>query len=506
MSDYLIVTDAVAPLSETDAASGALGLATALAAGGHRVAVVSQAEAALASRTPGLARRLRMVRGSVGGHPVELPLFEGRPTSSAAHLFLLGAPAADPERVSALLGSAAASLARDGVFSPTLVIGWGETSASALAEFGTAHSIFVLPDGAAGDPGEVRATGDGDDLGAGRSLLARGVMASDAIAVPSPSAAAALARRPEIAMRASDQPVAVVRFGADDPPHDPATDPTLPAHFSSDSLGGRLECRKALVRKLSLAAGPKTLVVGASLLDEARDGRTLLEALGQLTGLDVAVVLQPGRDRALTERAKLLAIQFPGKIALTPALAADAAGIGPRELLAGVDAMIFTDPADLTARAAALAARYGALPIAPEAGAFGDFLVDYDPGSATGTGLLYAPGDAFELVGALRRAIALRAGSEPWSALTLGLLRAAPRWAGTAALLAEAQVEIVAELGRIVVRGDELLGLTRGGILALGPRRPDVVSLRVGGREWARGELVTIEDQLGVRITELRPR
>jgi type III secretion system YscQ/HrcQ family protein len=74
------------------------------------------------------------------------------------------------------------------------------------------------------------------------------------------------------------------------------------------------------------------------------------------------------------------------------------------------------------------------------------------------------------------------------------------------AVLAEAPVEIVAEISRIAVRGDELLGLTRGAVLALGPRRPDVVSLRVGGREWARGELVTIDDQLGVRITELRRR
>jgi starch synthase len=434
MADYLIVADAVAPLSDTDAAAGALGLATALAAAGQRVAVVSQAEAAQASRQPGLARRLRMVRGSVGGHPVELPLFEGRPTSSAAHLFLLGAPPADRGRVSALLGSAAANLARDGVFSPSLVIGWGETSASALAEFGSARRIFVLPDGVAGDPlaeDGVEALAEHDDLGAGRSLLARGVMASDAIVVPSPSAEHALSRRAEIAMRASDQPVAVVRLGADDPPHDPATDPTLPAHYSADSLGGRLECRKALVRKLSLAAGPKTLVVGAPLLEEARDGKTLLEALGQLTGLDVAVVLQPGRDRALAERAKLLAIQFPGKIALT----SDSASVAPRELLAGVDAMIFTDPADLTARPASLAVRYGTLPIAPTTGAFGDFLVDYDPGSATGTGLLYAPRDAFELVGALRRAIALRASSEVWAALERGLLRAAPRWSGTAAML-----------------------------------------------------------------------
>lgn len=76
-----------------------------------------------------------------------------------------------------------------------------------------------------------------------------------------------------------------------------------------------------------------------------------------------------------------------------------------------------------------------------------------------------------------------------------------------AAVLASAPVEIVAELGRIALRGDEVLGLTSGSVLPLGPRRRDLVTLRVGGRIWARGELVHIEEELGVRITEvLRPR
>jgi type III secretion system YscQ/HrcQ family protein len=76
-----------------------------------------------------------------------------------------------------------------------------------------------------------------------------------------------------------------------------------------------------------------------------------------------------------------------------------------------------------------------------------------------------------------------------------------------AAVLAATPVEVVAELGRVSLRGDEVLGLTSGSVLPLGPRRRDLVTLRVGGRIWARGELVNIEEELGVRITEvLRPR
>jgi flagellar motor switch/type III secretory pathway protein FliN len=69
--------------------------------------------------------------------------------------------------------------------------------------------------------------------------------------------------------------------------------------------------------------------------------------------------------------------------------------------------------------------------------------------------------------------------------------------------LAAAPVEIVAELGRLTVRGDELVGLIEGGVLSLGVRRPTQIQLRVGGRVWALGELVAIDDELGVRITRL---
>jgi flagellar motor switch/type III secretory pathway protein FliN len=76
--------------------------------------------------------------------------------------------------------------------------------------------------------------------------------------------------------------------------------------------------------------------------------------------------------------------------------------------------------------------------------------------------------------------------------------------ADAARALAAASVEIVAEVGRLTVRGDELAGLVDGGVLALGPRRPAHVVLRVAGRVWAHGELVAIDDELGVRITQLK--
>ena len=72
-----------------------------------------------------------------------------------------------------------------------------------------------------------------------------------------------------------------------------------------------------------------------------------------------------------------------------------------------------------------------------------------------------------------------------------------------AKLLATAPVEVVAEIGRLTLRGDELAGLMKGGVLSLGPRRTEAIQLRVGGQPWAVGELVSLGDELGVRIVRL---
>ena len=72
-------------------------------------------------------------------------------------------------------------------------------------------------------------------------------------------------------------------------------------------------------------------------------------------------------------------------------------------------------------------------------------------------------------------------------------------------VLAAASIEVVAELGRVSLRGDELLGLAPGAVLAMGTGRTGIC-LRVGGEVWAEGEIVDIDGELGVRVTRLANR
>jgi type III secretion system YscQ/HrcQ family protein len=73
-----------------------------------------------------------------------------------------------------------------------------------------------------------------------------------------------------------------------------------------------------------------------------------------------------------------------------------------------------------------------------------------------------------------------------------------------ASVLAAAPIEVTAEVGRITLRGEELLGLAPGVVLSFGGVRAPSVCLRVGGEIWAEGELVDVDGELGVRVTALR--
>src|SRR4051812_31732983 len=152
MAEYLVVSDAVSPVSDGEDALCVSGLARALVASKHRVTVLSLASPEAVGRLPGMARRLRTVSVAAGGAAFEAPLYEGRVPLSQAELYVLGTPLGNRGHVASVLATAAASLARDGLLKPNVLIAWGDTAAESLATVTAELSIFVLPTGLSGRP------------------------------------------------------------------------------------------------------------------------------------------------------------------------------------------------------------------------------------------------------------------------------------------------------------------------------------------------------------------
>ena len=436
--DFLLIADAVAPLGDGVSPLGAAGLSRALSAMGHRTTVLTLASADAAARVPGLARRLRTVSAAVGARTHELTLFEGRGLLGDAQLLVLAATPDGRADTAALLAAAVRSLATDKLIAPEVTIGWGEPAAAALSATSAAVRLFVLPTGRLGPslaPPEAEILGPlllGDES-ASHSLVALGCLGANAIVAPSPSAARATASDPGLASRASDEPVIAVRFGCDDPPNDPASDPALPANFSATALAGKAECRRAIARRCSLALGPRTLLLTTGPLHRDGGADAILSGIERLAPYDVATIIVPRGDADMVEHARLLALKQPGRVALFPGVDAT----DERLARGAADAILLGDDHDRIGRAAGLALLYGTLPIAPEVGANRDYLVDYDALSGTGHAILYGAAAPFEIESAVRRALTLRADGDVWAPLVKTLMTSAPRWSAAAASVTE---------------------------------------------------------------------
>ena len=70
----------------------------------------------------------------------------------------------------------------------------------------------------------------------------------------------------------------------------------------------------------------------------------------------------------------------------------------------------------------------------------------------------------------------------------------------TLEVLEDAPVVVRVELGSVEMKAREWAELAPGDVVALGRRVGDPAILRVGGVELARGELVQVDGEYGVRI------
>ncbi len=72
--------------------------------------------------------------------------------------------------------------------------------------------------------------------------------------------------------------------------------------------------------------------------------------------------------------------------------------------------------------------------------------------------------------------------------------------------LADVEVEVAIELARLEMPIAELAALAPGAVVTTGRLVGERVALRAGDRVIAWGELVDVEGEVGVRLTEVGPR
>lgn len=70
-------------------------------------------------------------------------------------------------------------------------------------------------------------------------------------------------------------------------------------------------------------------------------------------------------------------------------------------------------------------------------------------------------------------------------------------------LLKDVEIPVSVEIGRTTLAVREILDLDRGSILTLDKEAEEPMDIRVNGKLIARGEIVVVKENFGIRITEI---
>jgi len=443
--DILLIAPEITPYSR----SGELGdvcaaLPKGLRSVGHKVTVISPLWSSVDPTARALARRLSGVEVALGSERYACTIHDGR-TTGGVELVFVGQPelfGSAPDgtradlRAALVFCQAAAQIAASRTPSPEIVHAHGFFAAASLPLLATAlpaaARMLSLHDarergpfaGKVPDvPEALRALTSGADA----SLLGAGIAGAQRVIARSQTEASQLLEGDAHGLRAALEGKLIgIASGLDAARWNPLTDPLLPARYDAVSLSGKAQCKSALQLELGLPVRADVPLLACVLADGAA-ARALADALPGLPGLlrnDVQLVITGGGSEPFAGAAEL-AQRYPERLAFAPARDERS----QHRAVAAADLLLVLTP-DSELHLAAQ--RYGAPPIAPDTAPVCDAVVDCDASLTTGTGFLYAPGNAEETVGAVQRALASYTKRDAFVALQHRVMRLDLSWERTA--------------------------------------------------------------------------
>jgi len=230
-------------------------------------------------------------------------------------------------------------------------------------------------------------------------------------------------------LRSRRRRLAGIVNGIDVVAFDPATDPSIPAHYSASDLSGKAKDKAALQREGSLVidGAPLFGVVGrlveqkgVDLLTAAAPG--LLSSGGQL------VVLGSG-DPAYEAKWRDLAARSAGQLWLTLGFDASLA----QRIYAGCDLFLMPSRFEPCGLGQLISFRYGTIPVVHAVGGLAETVRDIDGDPTGGNGFSFPHYEAAGFTDAIGRATArFRAGGAAWRGLLERVMREDHSWTASA--------------------------------------------------------------------------
>lgn len=212
---------------------------------------------------------------------------------------------------------------------------------------------------------------------------------------------------------------------------DPANDPHLAQGYSlkDKQLAGKKKCKLALQTQLNLDKGPRTEIAAMIGRFDADSGFELLsEILTAVLERNVEVVLMGGGHPDIHARLRTIETTFVGRLRVIDGYNVSMAHL----VMGGVDTLLLPSHYHPGNALAAIAMRYGVVPVIYAASGLEDYVVDLATNARAGTGFHFQSFTSAGLLEGIDRTRALYKDAEAWRTTVLRCMKQDFSWQATA--------------------------------------------------------------------------
>jgi starch synthase len=210
--------------------------------------------------------------------------------------------------------------------------------------------------------------------------------------------------------------VAGILNGVDYEEWNPAVDPYIAAHYSAESLEGKHECRRDLLRRFSLDPQSTAPIIGIVSRFASQKGFDLIAlAADRLAHEDVTVVVLGSGDKDYEDLFRRLVRQYPGRFAVEVGFHNETA----HRIEAGADMFLMPSRYEPCGLNQIYSLKYGTVPIVRAVGGLDDTIEPYDLRTGKGTGFKFYEYTPEAMLTATQAALALHRKPREWRKLML---------------------------------------------------------------------------------------
>jgi starch synthase len=218
--------------------------------------------------------------------------------------------------------------------------------------------------------------------------------------------------------------------GIDEELWNPATDRLIAANYSAANLSGKLENKKALLKKFGVDGSNLEwpLLAMISRIEVQKGFDLVVSILDHLLSKNLYFVLLGSGNKETEGYLRTIIARYPGKAGIRFEFDNGSAHITE----AGADIFLMPSKYEPCGLNQMYSLRYGTVPVARKTGGLADTVHEYDPVTGEGTGFQFAEYDADQFKAAVERALSVWQDKQAWHRLVLNGMRQELGWANSA--------------------------------------------------------------------------